>query len=427
MADERFVVQYKKKEEKCKKWKDFIDIKKSIVFCSALGGILGALVGMPAGGAVCGGVMGTNAQDGLKSLVDWFVGPSEDDKKKYEFYKKYEDEYLSCARRHADNNDKNVNFKKSEDNLLSSIQREIEECYKKYCRSNNDETDNDIDKIISENIKKNHPVLKNLPERSWWNKIGDTCKDTIKVIGNAFFGTDKGKVVKSLEEIVPDKHISTYMDPKDREFMGVLYEKIRNKQEIKINFVDKCSQEQNDENSNTKSDTLYLSREMFKKVYKVFTDTKFEKEKMPTETNLSLFDKTYTLLFGDLFDQNFTKDFLKKDFSLEKDRFSLKAMPQMKWTVKKKTANGKPCTTKNKTPCTTKTLEYFFADISRHIQHNQDKCLTGNTKSPREKTNAISQYDKANKESNNSSSSINTSITSRKSLEVSKNSFFEKM
>ncbi|MBQ7552273.1 MAG: hypothetical protein IJT15_02400 [Rickettsiales bacterium] len=85
MADERFVEQYEEKEKKCKRWKDFIDIKKSIVFCSALGGILGALVGIPAGGAVCGGVMGTNAQDSLKSLVDWLVGPSEDDKKNTNF------------------------------------------------------------------------------------------------------------------------------------------------------------------------------------------------------------------------------------------------------------------------------------------------------------------------------------------------------
>ena len=82
MADKRFVEWYEKKEKKCENWKNFIDIKKSIVFCSALGGILGALVGFPAGGAVCGGVMGTNAQESLRSLVDWFVGPSEDDKKK---------------------------------------------------------------------------------------------------------------------------------------------------------------------------------------------------------------------------------------------------------------------------------------------------------------------------------------------------------
>ena len=74
--------------------------------------------------------------------------------------------------------------------------------------------------------------------------------------------------------------------------------------------------------------------------------------------------------------------------------------------------NGKPYTTKNERPSATKTLEYFFADISKHIQKNKNKCLKGNTKSPIEKTNAISQYNKANKESNNSRSSINSTIIS---------------
>lgn len=420
MADERFVVQYKKKEEKCKKWKDFIDIKKSIVFCSALGGILGALVGMPAGGAVCGGVMGTNAQDGLKSLVDWFIGPSEDDKKKYEFYKQYEKTYLLYAKEYAGKNNVEVDFNKSEGKLLLEIQKEIESCYNSYCNLNEDDTDIGMDEIINKNIKQQHQEFKNLSERNLLDSIGDACKDMFKNVSNALFNTGKGKVVNSLKQIVPNKHISHDMDQKDKNFMRDLYEKIRHKQEIKINFVDKCSPEQNNENSNTKSDTLYLSREMFKKVYKVFTNTKFEKEKMPTKDNLDLFYQTNKLLFGDLFDKNFKKDFLKKDFSLEKDFFSLKAMPQMKWKVKKMTVNGKPCTMKNEQPCTTKTLEYFFADISKHIQRNQGECLIGNTKSTREKTNAISQYDKAKKESNNSSSSINTSITSRKSSEASK-------
>ena len=418
MADKRFVEWYEEKEKKCENWKNFIDIKKSIVFCSALGGILGALVGMPAGGAVCGGVMGTNAQESLRSLVDWFVGPSEDDKKKYEFYTKYEDEYLSYAKTHADNNGQKVDFKNSEKYLLSGIQGEIEECYKEYCKLNKDKTYIDINNMIGKNIKKNHPVLKNVPERKWWNKIGDTCKDLVNGISNVVFGTDKGKVVKSLEEIVPNKHISTYMDPKDREFMGVLYEKIRHKQEITINFVDKCSPEQNNENSNTKSDTLYLSRDMFSRLYRVFYSTKFEKEKMPTKTNLSLFDKTYTLLFGATWDASFLKAFRRPDFSREKDIFPLNAMSPMKWKVKKRTVNGESCSTKNEKPCTTKTLEYFFADISNYIQDNKGKCLTGNTKSP--VSILGNKYgNNVNKKFDNSSSSINTSITSRKSLEAS--------
>ena len=420
MADERFVLKYKEKEKKCKEWKDFIDIKKSIVFCSALGGILGALVGIPAGGAVCGGVMGTNAQNGLRSLVDWFIGPSEEDKKKYEFYKKYEGIYSLYLKEYAEKNDQNIDFDKSINNLLLEIQTEIESCYNKYCKLNKDEMEINMDKIINEDIKQQHKEFKNLSDRDIFDRISDVCNDAFKTVSNFFLKTGKGKVVKSLKQIVPNKHISTDMDPKDRQFMYDLYEKIKDKQEIKINFVEKCSQEQNNENRNTKSDTLYLSRDMFKKIYKVFTNTKFEKEKMPTTTNLGIFGETYTLLFGDLFNENFRKDFIENNFSLEKDLFSLKAMPQMKWKVKKMMVNGKPYTTKNERPSATKTLEYFFADISKHIQKNKNKCLKGNTKSPIGKPSAIipgNKYNyKYNKELNNSNSSINSTIISEKSL-----------
>ena len=212
MADERFVVQYEEKEKKCKKWKNFIDIKKSIVFCSVLGGILGALVGIPAGGAVCGGVMGTNAQDSLQSLVDWFVGQSEDDKKgnpvdyyylykkKYDFYKKYEDKYLSYVKECARENNRNVNFDKSP-GLLLDIQKEIETCYNSYCNLNEDEIDIDTDKIINENIKQQHPEFKNLSDRNWCSSIGDVCQDILKNVGNFFFKTGKGESVKSLKQI----------------------------------------------------------------------------------------------------------------------------------------------------------------------------------------------------------------------------------
>ena len=404
MADERFVVQYKKKEEKCKKWKNFIDIKKSIVFCSALGGILGALVGIPAGGAVCGGVMGTNAQDSLKSLVDWFIGPSEDDKKKYDFYKRYEDKYLSYAREYAGNNNANVNFDKSKEKLLLGIQEEIESCYNSYCHPNeDDDTEIDMDEIINKNIKQWHPEFKNLSDRNFLDNISDMCKDVFKNVSNALFNTGKGKVVNSLKQIAPDEHISTDMNQEDKNFMHDLYEKIKSHKEIKITFVDKCSPEQNNKNRDTKSDTLYLSRDMFKKVYKVFTNTRFEKEKMPTEVNLNLFYQTHNLLFGNMLDGSFRKDFVnKKNFSLEEDTFSLKKIPHMKWKVKKMMVNERPSATK--------TLEYFFADISNYIRKNKDKGLTGDTKSTREKTNATSQYNKANRQSNNLSSSINTKI-----------------
>ena len=373
MADERFVVQYKKKEEKCKKWKNFIDIKKSIVFCSALGGILGALVGIPAGGAVCGGVMGTNAQDSLKSLVDWFIGPSEDDKKKYDFYKRYEDKYLSYAREYAGNNNANVNFDKSKEKLLLGIQEEIESCYNSYCHPNeDDDTEIDMDEIINKNIN-----------------------------------TGKGKVVNSLKQIAPDEHISTDMNQEDKNFMHDLYEKIKSHKEIKITFVDKCSPEQNNKNRDTKSDTLYLSRDMFKKVYKVFTNTRFEKEKMPTEDNLYLFYQTHNLLFGNMLDGSFRKDFVnKKNFSLEEDTFSLKKIPHMKWKVKKMMVNERPSATK--------TLEYFFADISNYIRKNKDKGLTGDTKSTRENISVQNLGDKygnfAEKQFNNLKSSVNKTI-----------------
>ena len=413
------------KQKKCDKWKDYIGIKNSIVFCSALGGVLGALVGIPVGGAICGGVMGTNAQDGLRSLVDWFVGPSGEETKKYNFYKKYEEKYLEYAKDHANNNNVNVDFKHSKDRLLSGIQTEIGKCYEKYCNSNNDETNIDIDEIISENIKIEHPVLENLPERTFLDKIGDTCKDAIKVIGDAFFGTgNKGRVVKRVEEIAPNKHISTDMDSEGIELMHALYKKIKYQRKIEINFVNKCSREQSNENSNFQSDKLYLSRDMFGKVYKLFTNRKFEKEKMPTEDNLKLFYETYKLLFGDLRNQSFLKDFSnRRNFSLEEDTFSLKEMPPMKWQVKKMMVNGKQCSTKDDVPCITKTLEYFFADISKHIQENQDKCLKGNTKL---QTNADinGPYDKTKKQSNNLDSSLNTSTTSRGSSDSYETCFF---
>ena len=377
MPDERFVVQYQQKEAKCKRWKDFIDIKKSIVFCSALGGILGSFVGMPVGGAVFGGVMGTNAKDSLMSLVDYFVGPSEEDKKKYEFYKKYEDKYLSYTKEYAGNNNQEVNFDKSHGPLLSHIQKEIETCYNNL---NKDEMDGDFDKIIDENIKKQHKVFKNLPDRNFFSRISETCKDMVKKIGNFCFKTDKGKVVKRLEEIVPDKHISPDMDPKDKAFMYDLYKKIRSYQEIKINFVDNCSEKQSDENRNTKSDTLYLSRDMFSRLYRVFVDTKFEKEKMPTEDNIKLFIKTHKFVCGNLLDEKFLHVFCKKNnFSPEKDLFSLKRIPQMKWEVKKMIVNGKSCPTK--------TLEYFFADISKYIQDYKHQGLKGSIE-PSMKNNA---------------------------------------
>ena len=405
MADERFVVQYEEKEKKCKKWKNFIDIKKSIVFCSALGGILGALVGIPAGGAVCGGVMGTNAQDSLKSLVDWFIGPSEDDKKKYDFYKRYEDKYLSYAREYAGNNNANVNFDKSKEKLLLGIQEEIESCYNSYCHPNeDDDTEIDMDEIINKNIKQLHKEFKNLSDRNLLDSISDMCRDVVKDFSNLFFKTGKGKIVNSLKQIVSDKHISTDMNQEDKNFMHDLYEKIKSHKEIKITFVDKCSPEQNNKNRDTKSDTLYLSRDMFKKVYKVFTNTRFEKEKMPTEDNLYLFYQTHNLLFGNMLDGSFRKDFVnKKNFSLEEDTFSLKKIPHMKWKVKKMMVNERPSATK--------TLEYFFADISNYIRKNKDKGLTGDTKSTRENIGVQNLGDKygnfAEKQFNNLKSSVN--------------------
>ena len=409
MPDERFVVQYQQKEAKCKRWKDFIDIKKSIVFCSALGGILGSFVGMPVGGAVFGGVMGTNAKDSLMSLVDYFVGPSEEDKKKYEFYKKYEDKYLSYTKEYADNNNQKVDFDKSHGPLLSHIQKEIETCYNNL---NKDETDGDFDKIIDENIKKQHKAFKNLSDRNLFSRISETCKDVVKKIGNFCFNTDKGKVVKRLEEIVPDKHISTYMDKKDKKIMFNLYEKIRSHQEIKINFVDKCSQEQSNENSNFNSDTLYLSREIFEKVYKVFTETKFEKEKMPTQTHLNLFTQTYTLLFGEFWNKSFLKAFNGPDFSREKDIFSLEKIPQMKWKVKKRIVDGKSCTTK--------TLEYFFADISNYIQDHKYQGLKGSIEPSMKNNDAIilsAKYSNLiNKKSHNLSSRFSSQFSSPSTL-----------
>ncbi|MBQ7552274.1 MAG: hypothetical protein IJT15_02405 [Rickettsiales bacterium] len=326
---------------------------------------------------------------------------------------------MSYVKEYAGKNNEDVDFGKSAGNLLSEIQEEIESCYNNYCKLNKDDMDIDSGKIINENIKQRNQELKNLSDRDWYSSISDTCKDVLKNVGSFFLKTGKGKVVKSFKQIVPNKHISPNMDPKDQQFMFNLYEKIRHKQEIKINFVDKCSQEQSDKNRDTNSDTLYLSREMFEKVYKVFTKTKFEKEKMPTQTHLNLFTQTYTLLFGETWNTSFLKAFNKPDFSREKDIFSLEEIPQMKWKVKKMMVNGKLRSTKNETTCTTKTLEYFFADISNYIQDHRYQGLKGNTKSTREKTNAIIQYNKINKESNNSRSSINTSITSRKSLEAS--------
>lgn len=211
---ETFLNRYKQNKEKAQKMKDSFGYLRSTAFGTGLGGFCGSLIGMPFVGAGIGAAFGTSIKATFDTCVDWWYNITDKNESKYEFFKKYVEQYLN----YHITTMKRLKFDKANckdiDDIIIEAEQEYIDAYKDYCEDNKNKT---MEEYIKDNIKKKHTLYSNADNIGLIEDICSTIKDKILDIANFFTGNQKkneedtkkrlsdDEIFKQIEEEQPKK------------------------------------------------------------------------------------------------------------------------------------------------------------------------------------------------------------------------------
>ncbi len=307
---ETFLNRYKQNKEKAQKMKDSFGYLRSTAFGTGLGGFCGSLIGIPFVGAGFGAAFGASIKATFDTCVDWWYNITDKNEFKYEFFRKYVEQYFNYHITTMKRLKLDKAICKDIDDIIIEAEQEYIDAYKEYCEYNRNKT---MEEYIKDNIKKKHTLYSNADNIGLIEDICFTIKDKILDIANFFTGNQKkmedtkrlsdDEIFKQIEEEQPenlldyvakrtatgsfvDGYFMTEHQNDIEQILKILNNNRKNNHPTKIVITNNNKIDKKD------SDTIYISRHKYVSLYRYMSIAHLKENVLSNvfNSNLELFN-----------------------------------------------------------------------------------------------------------------------------------------